>query len=75
MTKAIKALRAHSEPPEGNPIRLIMDHHGLGLRDAEFIADLLEESGLDLWETPEGDLKHEAGLMISWINKNGDWPE
>lgn len=74
MSEARMAMRAGSQIPEGNPIRIIMDYHGLSQRDAEFIADMLEESGLDIWETPEGDLQHEAGLMINWVNKNGDWP-
>lgn len=74
MSEARMAMRAGSQIPEGNPIRIIMDYHGLSQRDAEFIADMLEESGLDIWETPEGDLQYDAGLMIDWVNKNGDWP-
>ena len=63
-----------SQVPEGNPIRIIMDYHGLSQRDAEFIADMIEEGGFDLWESTEKAIQHEAGLMINWVNKNGDWP-
>lgn len=74
MSEARMAMRAGSQIPEGNPIRLIMDYHGLSQRDAEFIADLIEQGGGDIWEMGEGALKRQAGLMIDWTNKNGDWP-
>ena len=72
--KARKALRALHYPPEGNPVRIVMDYHGLSQRDAEFILDLIEQGGGDIWEMGEGALKRQAGLMIDWTNKNGDWP-
>lgn len=72
--KARKALRALDYPPEGNPVRIVMDYHGLSRMDAEFILDLVEQGGVSVWEMSEGALKRQAGLMIDWVNKNGDWP-
>lgn len=61
--------------PEGNPIRIIMDYHGLTKREAEFIADMIEEGEGDIWEIGEKELARQAGQMIDWVNKNGDWPK
>lgn len=73
MSEARMAMRAGSQIPEGNPIRIIMDYHGITQRDAEFIADLIEQGGGDLWEISEKDLRKQSGDMINWVNKNGDW--
>jgi hypothetical protein len=75
MAKARRGLKALSGPPEGNPVRIVMDYHGLSQRDSEYILDLIEQGGGDIWEMSEGALKRQAGLMIDWVNKNGDWPE
>ncbi len=71
--KAIKAARGFSVP-EGSALDRIMSYHGLEYRDAQFIMDLMEESGFDFEAYDEAEMLHDAGLMISWVNKNGDWP-
>ena len=72
--KAIKAARGFSVP-EGSALDRIMAYHGLSYRDAQFIMHWMEETGFDFDEDyDEAQMLREAGNIIDWVNKNGDWP-
>jgi hypothetical protein len=61
--------------PRGSALDLIMGYHGLDYRDAQFIINWMTETGFDFDEDYDNaQMLREAGQMIDWINKNGDWP-
>ncbi len=61
--------------PKGSALDLIMGHHGLDYRDAQFIMYMMIEAGVDFDEDyDDGVMLRIAGQMIDWYNKNGDWP-